>query len=319
MNTIVTLPGTKTENIVLSASASKLSTEHDHLEEIRQSTINLTPDKRKEYVSTITIPYPKFTQAIDLMESYYHQSGHKDPGGVCIYGDSGMGKSYIVTHFMMKHESIVSDEKTTIPILYLKLNAAMAPSDLLKALLTILGNPFTQNKSNTELTEDLTEGIKQREVKVIVFDEANAFGEGTGNSRPAFIGNALKRVHDDTGVPQIYLGVDKDLKRFFSLAQQLEERITSIHELTPFEYDNNFIGFLKAFDCALPMLNQANLAENYSKKIHTATNGNLRKIRRLLAYAVLYAASDNAPALTDKYFTQAYLHVFGTGENPFAD
>ena len=129
--------------------------------------------------------------------------------------------------------------------------------------------------------------------------------------------HTLKRLHDKSCIPQAYLGVKKHLMRFFSLAEQLSERITSEYTLHPLENAEDLRGLLLGYDSALPMQEPASLATEYADQIHLATNGNLRRIRRLLANAVYLSAIDNAPSINNNYLSKSFFHVFGSTKNPF--
>jgi len=296
---------------------SSLLTEEER-ESLRKNILMQSPKKRKDFVkSVITIPTPQFTAGIDLIRSYYDMSGQPDCGGVRVYGESGSGKSYLATYFLGLHPQISNEFEVTLPILYIKLSDSMAIRPFLRRILAELGYRFSVTSDVEELTNIVISALLTLSVKLIIFDEAQEFGEGRGDARPSRIGNKLKIIHDATNIPQIYFGVQPKLERFFNLAEQLGERITAIHNLRPMNNDADFLGLLKAYDKSLPMEEPAYLAERFGNQIYVATNGNFRRVRRLLAHAVLLASMNSDKSINQKHLFDSCEYNFGKENNPF--
>jgi len=305
----------KSLNLVFSAPPENINTDPEQLR--RKATLG-TPSERSAFVKTITIQFPQFTHGIRLLEDSLNRSGSLDPGGVKILGASGLGKSFICSHFLRGHPTVINNDQVTIPILYLQLEASIPATELIKRLLKCIGFPFRTDFNLSGLTDLLVEGIQKRGTKLLLFDEAQEFAEGRGNSRAGLIGNTLKRIHDRTNVAQAFLGTEL-LERFFTIADQLSGRITAEHHLHPLLFDDTFRSVLHAFDTALPMPEKSDLAGALASPIHISTEGNMRLLRRLLSFAVEFAASENAKHLSQEHFSKAFYQVFGTRQNPFSN
>ncbi|MDH5413312.1 MAG: TniB family NTP-binding protein [Flavobacteriaceae bacterium] len=317
MNTIVSLADIPSRNISPQAITEDINAEEQISIKTRGEAIKASPLDRKNYVAKIKVKTPDFVNAIDLLESHFQKSGQKDPGGVVIYADSGMGKSFIASHFLESHPITIEDGQHIVPVLYVKAVSSTPRRELIKQMLTMLGYPFTKSNDIPTLMHDLINAIIIRKVKHIIFDEAQEFGEGRGQVLPAAIGNTFKNIHDKADVTMSFLGVEKNLARFFKLAEQLKERITAEHYIKPFDNDVNFEGFICAFDEALPMPELSRLGEKYSEQIHMATSGRLRRTKRLLAHGVYFASLDDSPTVMKKHLKKAYFDVFGSTINPF--
>jgi len=284
--------------------------------ELREQALKGTPQERAEFVRTITVPHPQFAEGLNILEETLSRSSIPDPGGVRIVGASGLGKSFICRHFLQKHPTIIGDDSVSIPILFIQLEASLSGLDLVRRLLVALGFPFSQGKNRVDLSDLVSEGMRTRNVQFLLIDEAQEFAEGRGESRASVIGNTLKRIYDNTDIPQGFLGTPL-LDRFFHICDQLASRISAEHRLVPFEFDATFYGVLDAFDEALPLERRSFLSERYAHPIYQCTKGNMRALRRLLSAAVLAASIENASALRKTDLIAAFRQVFGTGSHPF--
>lgn len=235
-----------------------------------------------------------------------------------MYGNSGEGKSVICRDLVAQNQPEELARDLMMPVLLVRMEQKTTGRALLVRMLKILGYPFTDTKNAFVLADILAKALKQRGVKLVLFDEGQEAGEGMGTGRPKEIANLLKIVKDESGVAFAFVGVERGLRRFAELGDQLATRITVEHKLSPLIYDATFIGVLRSFDQGLPTPTLSGLDDpNIAKLIHTASQGNFRRLRKLLAYSVLVSARQDAQSISGEHLRQAYYRVFGTGPNPF--
>lgn len=287
--------------------------------ERREAALRGSAEDRYNYVEEIVVPIPQFSQAMDMLQTLFNATGLlDDPGGAIIYGDSGTGKSVICKKFASKHPTEQTPRGPTLPVLLLEMEQKVTAYSFLAGLLRKLGYPFSSGKNSYELADILAEGLRQRGVKLLLIDEAQESGEGRGEERPKEIANSLKRILDKSRVAQAFVGTHKGLRRFFTLGDQLATRVTVEHTLQPLQFDAQFIGILRSFDQALPTPAPSGLdAPEIAKGIHSASLGNFRRLRKLLAFAVLISAQQGGQSISREHLREAGYRAFGTGPNPF--
>lgn len=287
--------------------------------DLRNAALRGSPEDRANFVQRVTVPIPQYRQGLDILQSLLDDTGNlDDPGGAWIFGNSGEGKSVICRDLVARNQSEEFARELMMPVLLTRMEQKTTAHALLVRLLNTLGYPFTSAKNAFVLAEILANALRQRGVKLVLFDEAQEAGEGMGTGRPREIANVLKIVKDGSGVAFAFVGVERGLRRFAELGDQLTTRITVEHTLRPLNYDATFIGILRSFDQGLPTLTLSGLDNpSIAKPIHTASKGNFRRLRKLLSYSVLTSARQDAQSISREHLHQAYYRVFGTGPNPF--
>lgn len=287
----------------------------------RDAALHGSAEDRYNYVEGIVVPIPQYSQAMEILQALFDATGSlDDPGGARIYGDSGTGKSVICKSFSGKYPPEQTPRGVILPVLLLEMEQKVTAYSFLAGLLRKLGYPFSSGKNSYALADILAEGLRQRGVKLLLMDEAQESGEGRGEGRPKEIANTLKRVLDKSHVAQAFIGTEKGLKRFFMLGDQLATRVTNEHTLQPLQFDAQFIGILRSFDRALPTLAPSGLdTPEVAKGIHAASHGNFRRLRKLLAFAVLVSTQQGSQSISREHLRDACYRAFGTGPNPFGN
>jgi len=284
-------------------------------EQERARVTLLSPSERSDFVESIVIPIPQFTQAIKMMDTLYDKHEQKEPGGLKIYGASGSGKSIIGKFFLQKHPPIFS-ENAEIPVLHITLTSTINITELLPLFFKAIGYPFTITAGIHSQIELLVTALKERQVRLIIIDEAQELAERKASTRTRRLSNILKNIYTKSNIPQVYLGTNI-LKYLFEIGEQLATRITTTHSISSLSLNMDYISMLNAFDDSLPMHSPCNLAKNYAENLLDASGGILRILRMILSNAVRIAAEDHSESITRKHFSNAYFEVLGSGENPF--
>lgn len=276
-----------------------------------------SPEDKCNFIANIVIPDRQHREGLEILTNLITATGLlDDPGGARIFGESGSGKSVLRKTIQKRYPK--SKDGKLIPVLSIEMEQKTTAHAFLVGLVRKLGYPFVGRKTAFELIDILAEALLSYQVKLILFDESQESGEGRGTERPKEIGNVMKRLYDKSHIAQAYLGIPKGLGRYFELGDQLSTRITIEHTMKDFDFGSEFLGVLKSYDDAFPLAERSGLSEvSLAQKVHRATQGNWRRLSKLLSMAVLIAATENSPAVEISHFVRAHVRVFGTGANPF--
>jgi hypothetical protein len=110
----------------------------------------------------------------------------------------------------------------------------------------------------------------------------------------------------------VVITTDGSMPSLKSVDDGLDSRVACTVKLEDFQADKVWqkvlAGFAKNFsDIDLSLLH----ADPVSAQTHTATSGNFRRLKYLLAEFVLVAAEDGATALEQRHMSVAFERVFG--------
>jgi len=109
---------------------------------------------------------------IGFVHSMFH-----DPSltkkALLIYGESGLGKSYLLETYKQQYPGQDTGELVTIPVLYYAFHhQKKSPDEVLKLLITQLGAPQPRGRTNSaELETQFIHLLREKRVELIVLDE----------------------------------------------------------------------------------------------------------------------------------------------------
>ncbi|SDG56371.1 TniB family NTP-binding protein [Propionivibrio dicarboxylicus] len=284
-----------------------------------------TEVERAEFTRVVSIAVPSYRRSMKFMETLLEKSDKfKSPGGLWIFGGGGEGKSFILQAFLCKHLPVETTERYVCPVLYLRFDGRPAESEIYLSILLKLGqNPESVRfDSNSKLRQLASNALKQCNVKIILFDEAqHLFLSVSGNrTRDRFggvLGDSLKTLYDQLESVAFVFAGTPGLEAILA-DTQISTRWPGTLKLESFKYDEIFIGLLGALDSALPMEELSGLAdEELSKKIYETCGGNFRRLKNFLADAVAIAASAGAKSISMVHFAKAHFQIFCVEQTPF--
>ena len=246
----------------------------------------------------------------------------KDPGGLLLVGDSGTGKDCLIEEMKVFFPSSNLMDVTRRPLLVAHTEATPSIGDYLGKLLTQVGYEFAKfgKADNSARREVLVEAMIACRVQLLLINEFQHVIEGDRKKLGHSFADWFKRLYDDTRVPMAFLGTPEALK-IEGVNEQFTSRFTGRHYLRPLGITPEFFGVLKAFDSAVPDLTPAGLGTSaFAYRIHAATGGVMRPLKRLIKEAVMVAVARADAKLTLEHFRIAFHCLHGEkGENPFVE
>ncbi|WP_227243271.1 TniB family NTP-binding protein [Paraburkholderia caribensis] len=279
--------------------------------DIRQSFINFT------HVKTILA---------SLNRLHEYRCHGEEAEHVMLLGESGVGKSTLLAHYVGKHPRIEHEEITEIPVLHAVLGQSPTPKNMASTLLKALGDPKWHAGKEQELTERLTLLIEECRVRLVVIDETNHLIDRGGEKTLHTAADWLKGLVNETRVSFVLAGIPRT-RRLLDTNDQLRERFREVLEINRFSVENTsavreFRSALKAFKGYFRDLPTVDISgKDIARLFAFATDGRLRDIRRLLVRAVQLAYEQSVPGLTVAVLAQAFRAVIYPGSpderNPF--
>lgn len=243
----------------------------------------------------------------------------RHPGGGHVIGDSRCGKSTVCERLEMAYPAHTVEGKLVVPILSVECDQNVTAASLLKSMLDELKSPFTSGKNAAELHALLIDALKSRETSLILIDEANHISEGGKKKSAHGLGDALKRLYDDSKVPMLLLGAPA-LANLFKVNDQLRQRLAGEYTLRRFPYGEGLSDVLKALRARMPMPCDVVLDDpEPSYAMQLASEGRMGVITEILKEAVRSAVLRSSGSVEREDLMEAVRGRYGRGRNnPFA-
>lgn len=261
-----------------------------------------------------------------LEHMYEYQCMHEEAEHLMLIGESGVGKSTLLSNYARKHPVIEHQELTEIPVLYVPLGQAPSPKTMASTMLLALGDPKWNLGKEADLTARLVFLIKTCRVRIVIVDEVNHLVDRGGEKTLHTTADWLKRLVDATRVSFVLAGIPRS-RRVLATNDQLRGRFREVIEIERFSVANaraehEFRSVLNVFKGYLRDLPTVDISNKVMVRVFAfATDGRLRDIRRLLVRAVELAYAKPAPQLTTSVLAEAFRSVIYPGcpneRNPF--
>lgn len=294
----------------------------------RTAAMQGLPSDRSEFVHSVSINADDYRMGSLFMEGLRERAGRSNrPGGLWILGQGGQGKTFILESFARRHPPVETTTGRRCDVILIPLASRPSQSDILLTIMLVLGhNPDTlRYQANAELERIAVEAMKHCGVRVLLFDEAQHLWLSTSGKvkrspdrAGGELGDFMKRLYDESGVAFVFAGTS-GLSALIDNDSQANTRWAGVLSLEPFANDEKFAALLDALDDAIPMEQRSRLADkDLRARIHTATQGNFRRLKYLIAEAVFLAASAGDESVQRKHLAHAYFEVFCHELTPFS-
>jgi Cdc6-like AAA superfamily ATPase len=285
--------------------------------------------QKKELVERIYVRFPKLD---DLYAKIKHcleySKTSAEPECMVIKGPLGSGKTTLIKVFTRDYPRQVTEEKTIVPVLSLRVPIPASVKSLVEAMLFAFGDKAFNKGSTTRQTIRLRGYIEDCETQLIIFDEFQHFVDRDSLKVLKTLSDWLKNLIDDTRKPIIVVGMPScDAVLDEPQNEQLRRRFSTRECLDAFGWGNTaqrdeLRKFLKLLDEQLPLLEYSHLSDfNTAYLIHTATSGTIAYIMKLIRRATILALDDEVERLDNDHLAQAYEELLATNsparKNPF--
>lgn len=278
-------------------------------------------------VDQMFINHPAFSAALAALDRIFQLSTKVDmPHGMRLIGSSGTGKTSLLKYFQrsLPKSSLFAEG---VGAIYVRVPMNVSTPYLVSRLLRLYGYPFrrvTWDAMEQRITV-LVEAIRQKGTQLIMFDEAHNLAPMAGRKKaPQEEGTSptdfIRLLMDETRIGTVFSGINA-LDGLADLDQALASRVVGCHRFELFKYDATWIGLIKGFVQQAGQFDiRVLLDKEISLRLHRATEGNLRSLKRLLTEVVLVAVDSGAEKAEIAHIHKAYSLVYGVAslkENPF--
>lgn len=252
-------------------------------------------------VDRIMIQHPATIKGLEALDRAFQLSNALEmPQGIRIIGPTGSGKTSLIKLFAQTlPKSTLFDP--SFGVLNVRLMANCSRHQIVRALLKRIEYPFpnASAKAVDIMSRILVEAAAAKGVRVLAVDEAHHLisarrqrhSDGmTGNEATDW----LREFNDEARLALVLCGTN-ELDQLDQIDSHLTSRLSTRIELKDFKLDLNWYGLLKAYakQCAVFDL-QGLHSDDLPIRLHKATKGNLRNLKRLLTELVLIAVEESA-------------------------
>jgi len=278
-------------------------------------------------ISRSFIRFPHVQYLLKRMQEILEREWvNEEADSLFLPGESGVGKSTLLTKFCNMYPPIVHDEFTEIPVLYARVPAQGTPLSLAGAMLLEMGSPFWNVGKIEDRRYQLVCLIRKCKVRLIILDEVNHVTDKNGSKTHHYTGDWLKELFEELKIPVVLAGTPSS-DRLLHTNKQLRTRFREIIPIMQFSLTNKSA----QDECEKMMKTFSNMITGVSKVDITqgpllssmifATAGQLRDIRRLLVKTVVLAFEHSPPKITVPILAQAFRQAIYRGapdkRNPF--
>lgn len=254
---------------------------------------------------------------IELMQSI------KTPGGMVIQADPGMGKT-LKLQTVKKHLINQSNANQANRCLHIQLDSGVDIHKLATSVVFSLGFPMMPTRLSLEnMNQMINKGMERLRPVALLIDEAQHMCEGNRDITARAVTDWLKVRMDLFGMPVICTGT-RSLERLSMINPQFTSRASTNFVIDTFNPDEKWLQLLGGFAKLMKSVDLSLLTGPMYKKIHMATKGNIRALKKLLLLGVMHAAENNTsedkPRLAAADLAYAFEFTYGQGtarSNPF--
>ena len=207
------------------------------------------------------LPYDKVAEIQTDMDTLRNRKNKASEGGILmVTGPSRSGKSKLLKDYAFRFprqpKAILCDDRQwfdRVPVLYMEVpdtnTKNLTERYLARLLGTTTGDVKGAGNSRFTITEDIAEIIKQRQVRLTIFDEAHQGIDTKSLDRIKEMATVLKDFSNYGTNSLVVAGTDRVL-RLIEASPEFAGRVIYDHELTPFRIDHpqEWATFLELLD-----------------------------------------------------------------------
>jgi hypothetical protein len=274
------------------------------------------------------IPFPPFIAAASLVEAnitQYRETGLAQH--LLVLGESGTGKSSLCRWIGEKYPRTVLLDRDLVPSLIVSVPPAATIASVAEAMLARLGDPSPATGSISAKTARVITLCRACRIEVVLFDEAQHIHDRGQVATHYMVGDWLKNLIDEMGVPTVFLGLPR-LENLLQVNEQLRRRFSRRLRLALGQSDTETVDteclqlFVTLGSCLpLPLSKGDHTWSELGRRLYYASDGRVAYIKRLLAGALRHAmeteASQIGPTQLERVFTEEIWWEGIGALNPF--
>jgi hypothetical protein len=274
------------------------------------------------------LPFPPFIAAANLIEAniaLYRETGLAHH--LLVLGESGTGKSSLCRWVGRKYPRFALPERDVLPVLIVPVPPAATIASMVEVMLSGLGDPSPATGTASAKTVRVITLCRACRIEMILFDEAQHIHDRGQATTHYMVGDWLKSLIDQVGVPTVFLGLPR-LELLLQVNEQLRRRFSRRVRLALGQSETETIHgeclqlFMSLGACLpVPLSCGALSWEELGMRLYYASDGRVAYIKKLLASALRHALETNASCIGPEVLEHAFTDELwweGVGKlNPF--
>jgi type II secretory pathway predicted ATPase ExeA len=246
---------------------------------------------------------------------------------LAITGESGVGKSTLISQVVKSYPSKETPTGRIVPILAVEVPRPTSVKGVTTTLLSSLGDPQPDRGNTVSQGERLYKLIRYCRVELVILDECQHLLDGKTERVISEVSDFIKTLINRTKISFVLVGMPS-LATILEGDGQIQLRSRFLHRLTlePFGWlkDNGeeYRKFLQMIDTTLPFASPSNLADYHrAMRLFVASNGYLRYTMKTIKAAARHTMRAHKNCIDDEALAIAFDIEIGSTEfvkfNPF--
>lgn len=278
-------------------------------------------------IDRIFVNHPDFKLALEGCDRILQLSRELSvPQGLVIAGPTGSGKTALIRYYRRSLPASNLFERG-MGALAVRLPARPNVGQLVSSMLAQVDHPFPSVSAHTLSLKRsvLIDALRKKGTRLLFVDESHHLRHQTRLRTRVEDGSTvtdcLREVMDEVPLGVVLTGSD-ELLSLGEIDRHLESRVSGRFQLKDFELGPRWLGFVRAFCRQSEAFNLSHFTDKTeAERLHKATGGSLRELKRLVTEAVLVAVDAHCAALDAEHLKTAFNRVvgaFGRVGNPYA-
>lgn len=281
-------------------------------------------------LSEAVITHESYKAVTDrIQECHDYSRNTKRPSYLLVLGDSGVGKTTILTSYAKKRARIELEEKTLVPALFVEMPGSPSLEAAVDAFLEAYDPCYCRRREKqADKTRRLIRLITEAQTEIILVDELHNYVAAANKNQKSLLTNWFKSLMNRVPVSIIGAGTP-DVLNLLDGERQLKSRMTAEVWLSPFsiETDDEFRQFQRLLYSVeeilgFPQPSFLHKAE-MAQRIFYACDGVFRALFNLISNAILIAEQTDAQLLGMEILHEAFKKTFSAqtqdSDNPFSN
>jgi hypothetical protein len=223
------------------------------------------------------IEHPSVAQALGVLQETFEQPQRDRMENVLLIGESGMGKTMLVTKFE-RANAVPEDVAAGVrrrPVVVVLMPPEPTPGEFFARLLTTLGAPLLKGRWGArpeQRRETATAILREIGTRVLVIDEINSILAGTARQQRLFL-QLLRFLSNDLKMALVCAGIPEARHALLSDAQ-LRSRFCDI-ELSLWRADADLQAFVTRLVSGLPLRRPSPIDSPKLRRLLVARSGGI--------------------------------------------
>lgn len=261
------------------------------------------------------IEFPPFVTAFKAIEEQLTLFRHTGMAKhLLVLGESGTGKSTLCKLLVQKYPRIVLPERDVVPVLHVSVPASATIAAVSSEILRVLGDPDPNRGTVPARTLRIIVLCRACRVELLLVDEAQHMHDRGKKTTHYLVGDWLKRLIDELGVPSVFLGLPR-FEKLLQVNEQLRRRFSRRLWLALGHSEEASVEteclqlFVSLATCMpIPLSYGEYGVQEFGQRLFLASDGRVAYIKKLLQSALESALFGDYDQITPRDLEQAFTH-----------